>query len=207
MTYPFGDIAFTDAVKAAQSANGSRDFCEQMSAKDRDFILGPREAAFLAARDHFYMATVSETGWPYVQHRGGPPGFIQILGERRFAFPDFRGNRQYISVGNLSADARAAFFFIDYPNRARLKALANITTKTVGEAPEIIERFAALGYRAAIERVFVADVAALDWNCSQHITPRFTADEMTPVVGKLMDEIDALKEENAALRARLVAAE
>ncbi|HOP19611.1 MAG TPA: pyridoxamine 5'-phosphate oxidase family protein [Parvularculaceae bacterium] len=206
MPYPYADITFTPSVKAAQSDNGSREFCEHMSRNDRDFVLGPKESAFIAARDHFFMATVSETGWPYVQHRGGPPGFVQVISERRFAFPDFRGNRQYISIGNLARNERASFFFIDYPNKARLKALATITLRKAEDEPQVIERFAALGYRAAIERVFIADVAALDWNCPQHITPRFTAAELTPVMGKLVDDLEALKAENAALKARLAGA-
>lgn len=200
MPYPFGDIAFTPAVKAAQDANGSRAMYEKAAKSDRDFRLGPREAGFIAARDHFYLATVSETGWPYVQHRGGPPGFIQILDERRFAFPDFRGNRQYVSVGNLSGEARASFFFMDYPNKARLKALAHVAIKSVEEEPEIIARFAALSYDAAIERVFIATIAALDWNCPQHITPRFSAEEMQPIIGPILEEVEALRAEIERLK-------
>ncbi|HNR75976.1 MAG TPA: pyridoxamine 5'-phosphate oxidase family protein [Parvularculaceae bacterium] len=207
MPYPFADILFTPGVEAAQAENGSREFCAALAEKDRDFRLGPREAAFIAERDHFFMATISQSGWPYLQHRGGPRGFIQILDERRFAFPDFRGNRQYISLGNLAGEARAAFFFIDYPSRARLKALARVVARTQSEEPEIIERFSALGYKAAIERVFVAEVAALDWNCSQHITPRFTETDVKAAVQDLAMETEALRSENAALSERLAALE
>jgi len=162
MPYPYADILFTDDVKAAQAENGAGALAEKMSMSDRDFKLGPDEAAFLEAQDHFFMATVSQSGWPYVQHRGGPPGFIQILNATHFAFPDFRGNRQYISLGNLKGDDRAAFFFIDYPHKARLKALGHMSVRTTEEAPEIIERFAALNYKAAIERVFVVEIAGPD---------------------------------------------
>lgn len=203
MTYPFADLTFTPSVQAAQARNGSREFCEAMSRNDRNFRLGPDEAAFLADRDHFYMATVSETGWPYVQHRGGPPGFIQTLDELRFAFPDFRGNRQYISIGNIASDKRAAFFFIDYARRSRLKALTRIRIAGVDEEPEIIRRFSALGYKAAVERVVIAEIAALDWNCPQHITPRFPAGEIARAVENLTSEIEALRAENAALAAKV----
>ncbi|MEZ5922606.1 MAG: pyridoxamine 5'-phosphate oxidase family protein [Parvularculaceae bacterium] len=206
MPYPFAEIAFTPAVRAAQTANGSREFCEAMEKSDRDFVFSEREAEFLAARDHFFMATVTETGWPYLQHRGGPAGFIQVLSDKRFAFPDFRGNRQYVSVGNLSVDARAAFFFIDYPNRARLKALARVTAKSVDDEPEVIKRFSAFNYKAKIERVFIAEVEALDWNCPQHITPRFTDADLAPAISKLTNEIDALRAENEALKERLALA-
>jgi predicted pyridoxine 5'-phosphate oxidase superfamily flavin-nucleotide-binding protein len=203
MPYPFAEIAFTEAVKRAQAENGSRDYCEKMAENERDFRLGPDERAFLAAQDHFFMATVSETGWPYVQHRGGPPGFVHVLDEDHFAFPDFRGNRQYVSVGNLAGDDRAAFFFIDYPHKSRLKALGRVSLHDTQSRPDVIARFKAMHYRALVERVFVVEVAALDWNCPQHITERFTAAELTPVMGKLIDELEALKQENAALKARL----
>ncbi len=199
MPYPFADIAFTPSVRAAQARNGSREQIARLEASDRDFRLGLEEAGFMSAQDHFYMATVSETGWPYVQHRGGPPGFVRVLGERRFAFPDFRGNRQYVSIGNLTADARAAFIFIDYPRKARLKALGRLSLLDRGDAPEVIEAFSALNYRAAVERVIVCDVAALDWNCPQHITPRFSEADLVP----LTQRIAALEQENAALKARL----
>ncbi|MCB2112701.1 MAG: pyridoxamine 5'-phosphate oxidase family protein [Parvularculaceae bacterium] len=207
MAYPFADILFTSGVKNAQSENGSREFCAAMAESDRDFRLGPREAGFIAARDHFFMATISRSGWPYLQHRGGPPGFIRILDERRFAFPDFRGNRQYISLGNLADEKRAAFFFIDYPNRARLKALANVAPAETGQATEIVEKFADLAYSARIERVFIAEIEALDWNCPQHITPRFTEPEVEAAVGDLAKEAARLQRENAALRDRIAALE
>ncbi|MET0546218.1 MAG: pyridoxamine 5'-phosphate oxidase family protein [Caulobacterales bacterium] len=199
MSYPYADILFTDNVKQAQAQNGAREFAERMAQNDRDFTLGANEAEFLAAQDHFFMATISQSGWPYVQHRGGPPGFIQVLDERRFAFPDFRGNRQYISLGNLAGDDRAAFFFIDYPRKSRLKALGHIAVRTKDEEPDVIARFAALNYKAAIERVFVVEVAALDWNCPQHFTPRFTAADLAPLTAR----IEALEKENAALKERL----
>jgi hypothetical protein len=204
MIKTFADIAFTPAVQAVQSAMGSRAaYAAQEGARERLFTLEGAAADFIAARDHFFMATVSETGWPYVQHRGGPPGFVQALDEARFAFPDFRGNRQYVSVGNLAGDDRAAFIFMDFPGRARLKALARIRLVDRAEDPDLMQRLALPGYRAAVERAFVATVEALDWNCPQHITPRFTEAELAAALAPVRERLAALEAENAALKARL----
>jgi hypothetical protein len=149
------------------------------------------------------MATVSETGWPYVQHRGDPPGFVRVLDDKTLAVADFRGNRQYISIGNLSADNRTALIFLDSAHRRRLKIFAHVEIKSLGDDPELAERVATPGYRAMPERVLLFHLDAFDWNCSQHITPRFTEDEvqkaLLPVRIRLM-ELDA---ENKALREKL----
>ena len=128
--------------------------------------LGPAEAGFLGAADSFYLATVSETGWPYIQHRGGPRGFLKVVSPTRLSFPDFRGNRQYISVGNASKDDRASMIVVDYVNRRRLKLLGRLRFRDPDAAVELP------GYPARVERVAVLDVEAMDWNCPQHITPR-----------------------------------
>jgi len=176
MAHAFADIAFTDAVKAFQEDAGSRRSYARFEGGDPvNHRLGEREAAFIAARDSFYMASVSQTGWPYVQHRGGPPGFIRALDAATLAFPDFRGNRQYVSVGNLSVDDRVSLIFVDYPNRARLKLLGRAR---IAVEPEILARLALPDYRARIERAMLIAVAAFDWNCPQHITPRFTEAEL-----------------------------
>jgi len=125
--------------------------------------LGPDEIAFIRERDSFYMASINETGWPYIQHRGGPKGFVRVIDARTIAFADLRGNRQYISVSNVQHDDRVALIFVDYPNRARLKVLA---------------RAKLLSAELPAERIFVLSIEAIDWNCSQHITPRFTIEEM-----------------------------
>ncbi len=204
MIQPFSAIAFTDAVKAMQDKAGSRAaYAAQEAEGARLFRLGPDEAAFLAARDHFYMASVSETGWPYVQHRGGPPGFIKVLDEGRFAFPDFRGNRQYVSLGNFAGDDRAAFIFMDYPRRARLKALGRV--RVVDDDPALFEQLSLPGYKAKVERAFVVEVAALDWNCPQHIVPRFTEAELAEALAPIREELARLRAENAALKAQLSA--
>ncbi|MBU1212787.1 MAG: pyridoxamine 5'-phosphate oxidase family protein [Alphaproteobacteria bacterium] len=125
MGHKFAEIAFTDTVKSVQQAMGSRSGYARREGGDVDFNvrLGPSEAQFIAERDSFYMATVSETGWPYVQHRGGPKGFLRVLDEKTLGFADFSGNRQYVSVGNLKTDDRVSLFLMDYPNRTRLKVL------------------------------------------------------------------------------------
>ena len=173
MSYGFLDIAATPGVRAAQEANGSAEYWAGFKG-DRAFDrFTEAERAFIAERDSFYMATVSESGWPYVQHRGGPPGFICILDERTLAIPDFRGNRQYISTGNLAANDRAALILMDYPNLRRLKMFAHVEARNLQADPELAAKLTLPAYRARVERSLILHVAAFDWNCQQHITPRF----------------------------------
>jgi predicted pyridoxine 5'-phosphate oxidase superfamily flavin-nucleotide-binding protein len=201
MTYGFLDIAATPSVQAAQAANGSRETWTAAGA-DRTFDrFTENEAAFIAARDSFYMASVSETGWPYVQHRGGPAGFLKLLDDKRLAFADFRGNRQYISLGNSAANDRVALILMDYPQRARMKIYAHIEARDLAADPELAARVAVPGYRAKAERAFVLHLHAFDWNCPQHITPRFTAAEIGDAVAPLKARIAALEGENRALHA------
>ena len=172
MGHKFQEIAFTDTVKSVQAQLGSRRGYSRREGGDFDFndVLGPREAAFIGDRDSFYMASVSETGWPYVQHRGGPAGFVRVLDEKTIGFADFSGNRQYVSVGNLMTDDRVSLFFMDYPNRTRLKLLGR--ARIVGsDETAILEKLAPADYKARIERGLVITVEAFDWNCPQHITP------------------------------------
>lgn len=183
MSYGFLDIAMTPAVKAAQAANGSAEVYADFRGNRAFDRFTANEAEFIAARDSFYMATVSETGWPYVQHRGGPPGFLRMLDDRTLACPDFRGNRQYISVGNLSANDRACLFFMDYPNRQRLKIYAHVEVRSLADHPDLVAKLALPGYKAKVERAFVFHLDAFDWNCSQHITPRFTESEIASLGG------------------------
>ncbi|WP_117193560.1 pyridoxamine 5'-phosphate oxidase family protein [Rhizobium terrae] len=200
MTYTFLDIASTPSVKAAQEANGSRDYFE-VAGKERTFDrFTPAEAAFIAARDSFYMATVSESGWPYVQHRGGPTGFLRVLDDRTFACADFRGNRQYISVGNLAASDRASLILMDYPGRQRLKIFAHAETSV---DPAVLAQVSVEGYRAKVERALVFHLDAFDWNCPQHITPRFTMADIEEGVAELRGRIAELEAENLALKARI----
>ena len=205
MAYGFLDIASTPGVRAAQEANGSGEYWANFHG-DRAFDrFTPAEAAFIAERDSFYMATVSENGWPYVQHRGGPPGFIRILDDRTLAIPDFRGNRQYISTGNLATDDRASLILMDYPNRRRLKLYAHVEARDLAADPELATELALPGYRAKVERGLIIHLAAFDWNCPQHIIPRFTEAELEPALAPFRARLEALEEENKALRAELAA--
>ena len=137
MNYKFLDIASTPSVRAAQVANGSREMWEQFKGHRTFDRFTDNEVAFITARDSFYMATVSESGWPYIQHRGGPPGFLKVLDEKTLGFADFRGNLQYISVGNVAADDRAALILVDYPSRARLKILAHVEVRNIAAIPSL----------------------------------------------------------------------
>ena len=203
MAPSFLDIATTPSVRAAQERNGSRAAAEH-SAKTRVWTqLTEREVAFIAARDSFYMASVSETGWPYVQHRGGPAGFMHVLDDSTLAFADYRGNRQYISLGNAQANDRVALIMVDYPNRRRLKLYARLEVRELAADPALAEALVQPGYPGRPERVMVLHVEAFDWNCPQHITPRFTEAEIAAAVAPLRARLEQLEAENAALRARL----
>jgi uncharacterized protein len=205
MAYGFLDIASTPGVRAAQEANGSGEYWANFHG-DRTFDrFTPAETAFIGERDSVYMATVSESGWPYVQHRGGPPGFIRILDEKTLAIPDFRGNRQYISTGNLTTNDRAALFLMDYPNRRRLKLYAHVEARDLASDPELAAELALPGYRARVDRGLVIHLEAFDWNCPQHIVPRFSEAELTPALAPLRARLEALEAENQALRAELAA--
>lgn len=179
MTRRFFDLVFTPAVRAAQQKNGSREAYARLASDGAPDELTEIEAAFISLRDSFYMATVGEDGWPYVQHRGGPPGFVKILGPRVLGIADFRGNRQYVSVGNLAGDDRASLFFMDYPNRRRLKVLSRARAIDLHENPELIAKLVDAAYGAKIERALIFEIEAFDWNCPQHITPRFTEAELS----------------------------
>ncbi len=159
-----------------------------------------REAAFIAMRDSFYLASVSPSGWPYIQHRGGPPGFLAMLNRSTLAFADYRGNRQYISLGNVADDDRVALFLMDYPSRKRLKVLAHMSPFDLAAEPDLAARLAYPGYRAISERGFKLQLEAFDWNCPQHITPRFTAPELEEAVAPLRTRLALLETENAELR-------
>ena len=165
------------------------------------------EAEFIATRDSFYVASVSETGWPYVQHRGGPAGFLRVIDDTTLAFADFRGNRQYISLGNVTANDRVALFLMDYPHRRRLKIYARIEPKDMSSDPALAEKLALPGYGAKVERFFLLHLEAFDWNCPQHITPRFTEAEIDAALTPVRAHIAQLEAENKMLREKLGMAE
>ena len=199
MTAHYMDLLFTDEVMQQQVAHGSRESYAKMAdgSKQEADSLGPKEAMFLATRDSFYVASTSASGWPYVQHRGGPPGFVKILGERQIGFADYRGNRQYVSLGNVVTDDRVAFFFMDYVRRARLKMLGRMRAVALADSPELAASLIDEAYGAKIERGFVIDVEAFDWNCPQHITPRYTQSDIAEVVAPLQQRITELEAINA----------
>jgi predicted pyridoxine 5'-phosphate oxidase superfamily flavin-nucleotide-binding protein len=179
MTHHFADIAFTDSVKAAQASYGSREHNNRLQtlAGPND-ELGAREAEFISLRDSFYLATVSETGWPYVQHRGGPAGFLRVLNPSRIAFADFRGNLQLISTGNVSENDKVSLILMDYPRRRRLKILGHLSFNDADAvSPNALAVVNVPDYKAQVERVAIIDVVAYDWNCPQHITQRYTEEE------------------------------
>lgn len=173
MTHRFFDIAFTDSVKQAQGDNGSAAaYSRHLGQSDGPDLLSLSEITFIRESDSFYMATVSETNWPYVQHRGGPAGFVKILDAATLGVADYRGNRQYVSLGNIEANDRACLFFMDYVGRRRLKVLAQVKSVDLKGAPDLAEKLVDDDYGAKVERGFVFTVEAFDWNCPQHITPR-----------------------------------
>jgi uncharacterized protein len=200
----FGKIAFTPLVKKLQERYGSRQQYERMEksgASTNRFTLF--ESDFLAQRDSFYWATIGATGWPYVQHRGGPKGFLKVIDDHTLALADFRGNKQFISTGNLLTDNRVAMIMVDYPRQARLKILGRVEIFEGEKAADWIERVRMPGYKAVIERVFVIHVEAYDWNCPQHITPRYTAEEIQEGVQAIEKRVQVLEQENEALRKEL----
>jgi predicted pyridoxine 5'-phosphate oxidase superfamily flavin-nucleotide-binding protein len=182
MGHRFAEIAFTPSVRAQQSARGSRASYARLEQGDAsNDRLGPRERAFIETRDGFYLASVGETGWPYVQFRGGPPGFLRVLDERTLAFADLRGNRQYVSVGNLAANDRVALFLMDYPGRRRLKLLGRARVVEPQADPGLPARLAPSGAGSPVERAIEIAVEAFDWNCPQHIEPRWSRAELAAI--------------------------
>jgi len=199
----FGSLVFTPLVKKLQERYGSRKQYERMEKGAKHDALTAFEIEFLAERDSFYWATVGATGWPYVQHRGGPKGFLKVIDDRTIALADFRGNKQYISAGNLLTDNRVAMILIDYPRQARLKILGHVEIFEGDAAGEWIRRVQIRGYDAVIERVFVVHIEAFDWNCPQHITPRYTVEEIHEGMRAVEKRVEALEAENKRLRKEL----
>ncbi|QBM75998.1 pyridoxamine 5-phosphate oxidase [Sphingomonas sp. AAP5] len=203
MSNAFLTLATTPSVLAAQVANGSAGLYDTIGGRRPADRFGPAEVQFIAERDSFYLASVSESGWPYVQHRGGPAGFLKVLDETTLAFADFRGNRQYISLGNVAANNRVAIFLMDYPRRRRLKLYARIEARDLSTDPVLASKLDLPSYRGVPERVFLLHLAAFDWNCPQHITPRFTEAEIAAASAPLHTRLAALEAENIALRTAL----
>ena len=188
---------FTPAVLDAQRRYYGRS--AQRGPSGEPDHLGPEEIEFLSRRDSFAMATVSPDGWPYVQHRGGPPGFLQVLDAQTLAFADFKGNRQLISTGNLAVGDRVALLLIDHAHRDRLKVLGRARVLDAREHPELADRLAPTpALRKKVERLVLIDVVAFDWNCPSWITPRYTTTEIEEMVSPLRRRLEEL--ESAAAR-------
>jgi predicted pyridoxine 5'-phosphate oxidase superfamily flavin-nucleotide-binding protein len=205
MTRAFTEISFTPSVLALQTQNGSAEGYSKFMATEADRAdrIGPAEAEFISGRDGFYQATVSETGWPYVQFRGGPTGFLKVLDDQTIAYADFRGNRQYLSAGNLTDDDRLSMILMDYPNRRRLKIWGRAKLTNSSDDTELMTQLQDMSYRGRPERAVVITVEALDWNCPQHIPQRMTMEELEPQLAPLRTELSRLNSENEKLRSML----
>jgi predicted pyridoxine 5'-phosphate oxidase superfamily flavin-nucleotide-binding protein len=192
MSQGYPSIAETDAVRAAQARLGSRAAVARRTRNRQGASSDPEprdrftvaEREFVGERDGFYLASVSSTGWPYVQFRGGPPGFVRTPDDHTLAWADFRGNRQYISTGNVEGDDRVSLFFMDYPNQARLKVFGHARIVDARDDPESVAALTVPGYRAVVEQAVVVTIVAFDWNCPQHITPRFSPAELEDLLGR-----------------------
>ena len=209
MLHKWLQIASTPSVKAARERYGSAaqyarlDGTQDEDGPVRNDRLGPAEAAFIAERDGFYLASVSETGWPYVQFRGGPAGFLRIVDEHTLGYADLRGNRQYVTTGNIAVNDRISLFLMDYAHQRRLKVFGRMRVVDAGDDPELAATLAVPGYPARVERAVLIGVEAFDWNCPQHITPRFSQTEFEVALAPIRREITALRTENERLKREL----
>ncbi len=185
------DLTFTDAVCRAQKQYYGR-AGNIVGAPERD-PLGQAEAEFIAARDSFYLGSISESGWPYIQHRGGPQGFLRVINETTLAFADYKGNRQLLTTGNVSVNDRVALFLMDYKNRERLKILGHARVEDARVHPELVAQLADPKMRSSVERLVFIDVVSFDWNCPKYITPRYSAEEVEELVGPLKRRIAELE--------------
>ena len=193
MAGKFLELAFTDSVRKAQEHYFGR--AQRIPPQPGNDALTDDEAQFIQSRDSFYMATVTEAGWPYVQHRGGAPGFLRVVSPTQLAFADYKGNRQMLSTGNLAVNDRVALFLMDYPQRTRLKILGHAKVVDARERPELVAQLAEPAERPLVERLFLIEVVSFDWNCPKYITPRYTAEEVEAAIAPLRQRIAALEEE------------
>jgi predicted pyridoxine 5'-phosphate oxidase superfamily flavin-nucleotide-binding protein len=199
MAGKFMQLVLTPAVQQAEDKYFGRH--QVVASAPETDPLTPDETGFIATRDSFYMATISETGWPYVQHRGGPAGFVKVLGPNLIGFADLKGNRQLVSTGNLGASDRVALFMMDYPHRTRLKLLGHARVLDAREHPELVKELASEPLRGKVERLFLIQVISYDWNCPQYVTPRFTAAEVERYAAPLKARIAELEAQIVAMKA------
>lgn len=185
MNKNFTKFAFTESVKKVQEKYGTRKSYARMEESGDQDVLTNREILFIQSRDSFYMATVGENSWPYVQFRGGPKGFLKVIDNTTIGYADFRGNRQYISVGNINSSRKSALILMDYPSQQRLKIWAESEVIYVEDDSELLKDLEVSEYNAHVERLIIFKIQAYDWNCPQHITPRYTAEEISEEIANL----------------------
>lgn len=203
MSGDFLDIAITPDVMDVQHEMGSDGMWQSPRRPRRGERFSDSEEEMITSRDSFYLATLSQTGWPYIQHRGGPVGFLHLLDDTTLAVADFGGNRQYITTGNLRGSDRACLFLMDYPRRARLKIYATIEVLAKEDEPELLARVTPENYRARVERIYRFHLQAFDWNCPQHITPRYSPQQIAEYSQTLQQRIHELEQENQRLQQQL----
>jgi predicted pyridoxine 5'-phosphate oxidase superfamily flavin-nucleotide-binding protein len=194
MALKYLELAMTESVRRAQNQYYGR--AVNIAGAPECDPLTQDEAEFIAARDSFYLGSISETGWPYIQHRGGPQGFLRVVNEKTLAFADYKGNRQLLTTGNVSVNDRVALFLMDYKNRARLKILGHARVEDAREHPELVTQITDLKMQSAVERLVFIDVVSFDWNCPKYITPRYSAEEVE-------EHVEPLKKRIAELEAQL----
>ena len=199
----YSELGFSEAAKLLQEKYGSRTAYEQMEKRNVVDGLTENEISFIANQDHFYMASLGENGFPYVQHRGGPNGFVKVLDNKTIAFVDYSGNKQYISAGNIQTEPKVALIMVSYPHKARLKLYAKARIVELADQPELFARIDVTGYKHKPERMFVLEIAAYDWNCPQHITPRYTAEEVESAFASQRRSIAEVEEDNKRMKAEL----
>jgi len=199
----YSKLAFTDIIKSHQEKEGSRKAYEKMEQMKLPDGLSYKEMSFIKERDSFYVASFGDNGYPYIQHRGGPKGFLKFIDPKTLAFLDFRGNRQYITTGNVQTHNKVSLILVDYPNRARLKIYAEAEVKSLDEQSDLWENLKLRGYKHKAERIIVFHIKAFDWNCPQHITPRYTLEDMEMMAKERDNYIEDLKLEIKSLKQQL----
>jgi predicted pyridoxine 5'-phosphate oxidase superfamily flavin-nucleotide-binding protein len=203
MAKNYPSLAFTTAVKEMQEKLGSRASYARLEKETYVDGLTQNEIDYIGDRDSFYMASFGENEYPYIQHRGGPKGFVKVLNPKRIGFIDFKGNMQYISVGNIMTNNNVSLIMIDYPSRARLKILAKASIVELNEDPALYKLLNLPGYKYKPERMLVLDIEAYDWNCPQHIIPRYTIEEIEDAFASQINRITELEDEIKRLKTKV----
>lgn len=199
----YSKLAFTDTIKEIQKDQGSRHAYERMEGMELPDGLSFREMSFIQERDSFYMASLGENGFPYIQHRGGPKGFLKFIDVKTLAFLDFSGNKQYITTGNVKTHEKISLILMDYPNRARLKIYAEVEVVALDENKELLDALELKDYNYEAERIYVFHIKAFDWNCPRHITPRYTTEDIAKMTKEQEGQIKKLEQEIATLKQQL----